>query len=361
MKFVIITKSSLDYIPPVISVALILRDLNHDVHILTSGASPSVISRLDNRDVSIDIFPYTTASNPIKKMWEYVMFRKAVNKRLSELTFDYIWVEGAITIRSLGTSILKYPYVLQISELHDRSKPQLRAIGKVISQAKLVFMPEYNRTVLYQCWFNLRNRPVVLPNKPYFIPTTSQLNEYRTKYSKELDIFEHYKVILYQGMIAKERDLTNFVKAIKMMGDEYRLVLLGDDWGLVNEYKKIDSHLIHIKFIPAPDYLVFTSMCYMGIVTYDPKMLNTAYCAPNKIYEYSAFGKPMVANNIPGLKILQDKGAAELVDEEDFDSIKKGIELIGENYSIYSSNSTEFYNGTDNVEILRKALSCIEK
>ena len=90
-------------------------------------------------------------------------------------------------------------------------------------------------------------------------------------------------------------------------------------------------------------------------------MLNTAYCAPNKIYEYSAFGKPMVANNIPGLKILQDKGAAELVDEEDFDSIKKGIELIGENYSIYSSNSTEFYNGTDNVEILRKALSCIEK
>ena len=357
MKIVVITKSSLDHIPPVISVALILRDLNHEVCILTSGASDSVLSKLNDRGVNVEIFPYTTASNSLKKIWEYMMFRRAIKKRLSELIFDYLWIEGAITIRSLGTFIKKYPYILQISELHENSKQQLKSIGKVIGCAKLAFMPEYNRTVIYQCWFKLINRPIVLPNKPYFVPTTKQLSVFYDNYQKELELFERYRVILYQGMIAQERDLTSFVRAVGLLGEEYKLVLLGDDWGLVDKYKKINPNLIHIKFIPAPDYLAFTSKCYMGIVTYDPRKLNTAYCAPNKIYEYAAFGKPMIGNNIPGLHILRDKKVAELVNEEDVDSIKKSIEKISANYYDYAQNATKFFMEVDNVRVINDALS----
>lgn len=124
-------------------------------------------------------------------------------------------------------------------------------------------------------------------------------------------------------MIFEERDLSNFIRAIKELGSEYKLVLLGKDRDMLRKYRQIDDSLIHIEFIPAPDYLLFTSMCHMGIVTYDPGTLNTAYCAPNKIFEYAAFGKPMIANNIPGLKVLSESGAGEQSMKMIFHPLKK--------------------------------------
>ena len=62
MKIIIITKSDLRFIPPVISVAYILKGLGHDVHIITSGASDSILKEMNRKDITIDIYPYTTAT-----------------------------------------------------------------------------------------------------------------------------------------------------------------------------------------------------------------------------------------------------------------------------------------------------------
>lgn len=360
MKFILITKSSLDFIPPVISVAYILRDLGHEVHIITSGASDSIKEQMIKKNVLIDIYPFTTATNALNKILEYLKFRKAVKKRLKELFFDYLWIEGAITIRSLGRFINRYPYILQISELHDNSKQQIRAIRRVIQGSKLVFMPEYNRTVFYQIWFNLEKRPIVLPNKPYFIPSCHDLEIIKNRYNEQLSIFAAYKVLLYQGMIFEERDLSHFIRAIKELGNEYKLVLLGKDRGMVQRYKAIDDTLIHIEFIPAPDYLVFTSLCHMGIVTYDPKTLNTAYCAPNKIFEYAAFGKPMIANNIPGLKIVEELNAGVLVDENNISSIKEGILKVNQKYQSYHSGALNLFKNVNNSDVIRQSLKSLD-
>lgn len=360
MKIIVITKSDLRYIPPVISVAYILKRLGHEVHIITSGASDSILREMKRKNITIDIYPYTTAITVWGKVWEYLKFKQSVKRKLEKLSFDCLWIEGAITIRSLGKFIRKYRYILQISELHDNSKPQLKAISKVIRQAQIVFMPEYNRTVFYQIWFKLKKRPVTLPNKPYFIPSQDELEALKYRYREQLKMFETHKVILYQGMIFEERDLSNFIRAIKELGNEYKLVLLGKDRDMIRKYKQVDDTLIHIEFIPAPDYLLFTSMCHMGIVTYDPGMLNTAYCAPNKIFEYAAFGKPMIANNIPGLKVLNETGAGEMVDENDILSIKEAVLLIDRNYERYRSAALDFFNSTDNEKIISHSLKLLD-
>lgn len=360
MKFVVITKSHLDYIPPVISVAFILNDLGHSIRILTAGASESIVKQMQIRNIAVDIYPYTNAQNFIGKVYEYLKFRNVVKQRLKELEFDYLWIEGAITIRSLGVFIKDYKYILQISELHDDSSKQLKAISKVIKEAKLVFMPEFNRTILYQVWFNLNKRPITLPNKPYFIPSSSSLASLQLKYSKLLDMFSRYKVILYQGMIFPERDLSNYIRAIKELGDEYRLVLLGRDDNMLDKYRQIDKSLIHIEFIPAPDYLIFTSLCHIGVVTYDPRKLNTAYCAPNKIYEYSAFGKPMLGNKIPGLFGLEQHKAGVLVDEDDITSIKNAILRLDKEYDTFSSGAERFFYSTNNVQTIKASLEKLQ-
>ena len=68
MKIIIITKSDLRFIPPVISVAYILKGLGHDVHIITSGASDSILKEMNRKDITIDIYPYTTATTVWKSL-----------------------------------------------------------------------------------------------------------------------------------------------------------------------------------------------------------------------------------------------------------------------------------------------------
>ena len=86
---------------------------------------------------------------------------------------------------------------------------------------------------------------------------------------------------------------------------------------LLYKYKKLNENLNHVDFIPAPYYLCITRLAIIGILTYNPMLHNTAYCAPNKIFEYGAFSVPMIGNNIPGLNILKEHRAGILVNEDD--------------------------------------------
>ena len=303
MRFIIITKQELQKIPPLISVAYILNDNGHSVHVISCGITPRIKEELEKRGISSDEYPCAQAKTFWGKIKEYIQFRSVVNKRIKTLSFDYLWVEAGYTIRSLGRSLLRHKFILQLSELHEDSVAQMKAIGKVINQASLVFMPEYNRTFIYRAWYHLKRSPIVLPNKPYYLPSKEELNKIRVNYADKLEVFEKYKVILFQGLITSDRDLTAFAKAVNAMGDEYRLVLLGRDFNLVDKYKGYCPNLIHIDFITPPDYLLFTSLCHIGIICYDPMILNDAFCAPNKIYEYTAFCKNIIGNNITGLKV----------------------------------------------------------
>lgn len=228
-------------------------------------------------------------------------------------------------------------------------------IKRIIHEAKGIIMPQYDRAVLYQTHYKLEQRPYVLPNKPYFDISLEEIKNIEGKYKNYLDVFKSHKVILYQGILHPERDLSSFVKAVKCLGEEYKLVLIGKDKGSLESYKKIDPNICYIPFIPAPDYLIFTKNAYIGILTYDAGDLNCAYCAPNKIYEYSKYSLPMLGNDIPGLKYTMELNKfGEIVDDKSIESIKDGILKIEANYDLYSNNSNRFFMDTDNVKTVKE-------
>lgn len=364
MRILLTHKADLSFSPPVISSLLILSDLGHELHLMTEGLTPYWSEELNRRGISVHVVPnrWRGKFGLLGKFLAYRNFKHEFYRLCSTLfprgDEGLVWVEGAYTIVALGTRLQRHRYILQIQELHENSRMQLRAIGRVIHDAECVFMPEYNRGVLYQCWYKLKRRPVVLPNKPYFILSNAQLEQLREKYRDLLEVFLREKVILYQGHIHSERDISPFVRAIdKMPG--YRLVLLGRDHGMLKDYQAISSKIIHIDFIPAPDYLVFTSLCHIGIVCYAADTLNTAYCAPNKIYEYSAFGRPMLGNDIPGLKIVEQQGAGVLVDETNMDEIVQAIQKISNEYERYSEDALRFFSSQDNQKIITEVINRI--
>lgn len=362
MKIIVIRKDAISEIPPLISVADILADLGHAVHVITSEVSEPIQKNFASKGITYELLNMTGSKSTFGKVIQYLYFRKVAKRLLDRLNFDLLWIEDAHTILSLGVFVKKFKYVLQISELYDNDKRLIKAIGRLIDDAELVFMPEYNRSVMYQSWFKLKKRPIVLPNKPYFVPNNDEIDEIKIKYQSCFDAIGRKKIILYQGYIHPLRTIDNFIKAATKLGDEFLFVVMGkDNFGLIDRYKSLNKNLLHIDFIPAPDYLAITSMAYIGILSYDSLHLNNAYCAPNKIYEYGAFAKPMVGNDIPGLRVLEQQHAGLVVDNTDVDAIADAYRKIDGDYENYSRGSYALFDETDNKETIYKAFNSLNK
>lgn len=352
MKIIIINKEIFQNRPPVISTILTLSDLGHELELITVEINDYWNRILEDRGIKVHVIPERKSrENVLLKVLEYINFKRQsfrfINQSCKLNKDTYLWVIGGNAIFCLGTSLLKYKFILQIQELHEEDFTYLKVFKKLLNRAQLVFLNEYNRSVLYQCWFKLKKRPIVLPNKPYFIDVNIDYN--LSDYISESDFLKikSSKVILFQGLIEEKRDLSPYILAAKEIGG-YQMVLLGPDYGMVQKYKQLDESLIHIKRIPAPYYLGITKMAHICLITYADNALNYAYCAPNKIYEYGAFGKPIVGNDIPGLHVLEKFHAGVLVDESDVASIKKAYSLIEKDYSNFSLGALSLFEKTDN-------------
>lgn len=364
MEVILINKGETQNRPPVISVLFILKKLGYKVTLITCVASPEFINMMKAENISIYVLPFNSRNSRIGKILDYLRFRhkSAVYIRKKNPEDFILWLADAPSIIAMGKSILKFNYILQIQELHETSKFQLNSISKVIGNAKAVFMPEYNRTFLYKIWFKLNKTPIVLPNKPHFLPSRIDLERLKEKHKDKILPLVNKKIILYQGGISRVRLLDRIAKAIMELDDSYTLLLVGKEQesGYINELKNIDSSIVHIPYLPAPDYLVFSTIAYIGYVFYEPISLNNIYCAPNKINEYSAYSLPMIGNDIPGLKtVFERTGAGVIVDENSIDSIKAGITEIDRNYNNYRSNASKVFEMHDNVKTIKNVLSDI--
>ena len=291
MRIIIINKEILQNRPPVLSTLLSLSDIGYEVTIICVDINEYWKRELEKRGIDYYIIPDNKRRSRINKIIEYLNFKRKALAHLSEKNKDndfLLWVIGGNTIYCMGESLKKYKYILQIQELHEKDTSYQRVFAKVINKANAIFVNEYNRAVLYQCWYNMKNRPYVIPNKPYYIEinTTFDLAPYVD--GDVLERIRNSKVILFQGQIVSYRDLSPYIKAAKELGG-YQIVLLGNEYGMVEKYKQIDNNLIHIKRIPAPQYLGVTQLAHICLITYDARSLNNAYCAHNKIFDYGAF------------------------------------------------------------------------
>ena len=363
MKIILVHKAEFPKRPPVINSTLILSELGHDVTLVTEGVNEYWKEELKRRNIKVYVIKNRFEKYGILgKVLAYLNFRKEVfklaKKEKEKHSSVLLWVEGAYTVVALGEKLNNYPHILQIQELHEESKMQLKAISKVINTAKVVFMPEYNRAAIYRVWFSLKKMPVILPNKPEIVANDDELETIKKKYEAKLKELEKYKIIIYQGSIQKKRDLTSIIKAVKELGGDYRLLIMGRYNQTLEEYKSIDERLIHVDFTPAPEHLAYTSNAYIGVLSYDPYSLNNAFCAPNKIFEYSKFGIPLICNELPGLKgVLDTYKTGKAIDIDDVEDIKKTILDIDANYEFYSNNAREFYKTVNCTEIIKKALA----
>lgn len=365
MKIIVVLVADLLKTPPALSVIKALDDLMFEVVVCTIGNENANyynnLGHVNNVKFEFINDSYKDELNVINKFTRMRKIRKklwtSIDKHYDDDTL--LWVISEVSVKHLGKELLNRKYLIHFLELiEDMYYISGNAILKMdreayVGNAKAIIECEYNRAHITKAWWNLKEMPFVLPNKPYVsidIPKNAEITS-SEDLKKMMDGLKDKKIVLYQGNISKERPLDGYIKAVDELGEDWAFVMMLNG---KNPYPELNpSNLYFIPFVAPPFHLEVTSRAYIGVLSYVPiknsySILNTLYCAPNKIWEYSRFGVPMISNDLPALRYLFDtRKSGRCAQSMNKDDIKQALLEIDQHYSLYSKASFDFYASLD--------------
>jgi glycosyltransferase involved in cell wall biosynthesis len=365
MKITLILKDNLNRRPPVLSVCHHLADLGYALTIITCGVSDYTRKEFEKKGTLIKLYngnPILCIIPVIGKIIKWLQFRSAVTHILKKTDSDYVWVGSADAAIAMGRMLFKYKYILQIQELYDLQPIYRKRLCKLMKNAEKVFVPEKTRAHIFRAWYQLDETPVVLPNKPNEHPRRRGMEITEPLAKAAFDkIPNGSKIVFYQGGISDRRDLKPIAKAIQELGPPWVLAVQSpiDKNAYYNDFIK-NYKFYYIPYVAAPKHLEITSNVHLGLVTYSHVSMNNEFCAPNKIWEYSGFGLPMIANDVKGLVDTvgrYDAGICLNLDHANIASIKQALLELDGNLEKYRRNCSALYDSVDNQEVIRQALS----
>ena len=366
MKITFILKGTLELLPPMLPRLLLVAEAGEEARLICTDISTENRELLEKAGVQV----YTTQhkrsfAGKANKIMDWTGFRNGCKKLLDGMLrdSDVLYICSADTALSLGSFFTKYPYVFQSNELYDQLPMYRDGIKKYAQGAIAFVVPEYNRASIFACWYGLKQLPFVIPNIPYVESRQRKMPISDETARKLLEEMGDKRIVLYQGHISADRTLNAVAEALKKLNDDrFALVLMGRDRSnAVAALKDIYPQTVHIPFVKAPRHLEITSHASIAILSYDRVSMNNLFCAPNKIYEYSCYGVPMIGNDIPGLRdTVQAAGMGICAAYEQIDSVVEAFRTIDEHYDTYQSNADRFFTESDLKGQMEKLLDHIK-
>jgi len=168
-----------------------------------------------------------------------------------------------------------------------------------------ILMPESNRIAYFENKYVGIPKPVLLQNLPRRddIPQGT-FDVFRETYP----ITREQTIVLYTGLIAPGRCVDELIEALMMCDPRFVLVVLGFAYKnyaetLKQRIKELDlSNRVFLHDpVPNTEIIKYMASCDIGVALYRNTDINNYFCAPNKVYEYIALGKPIITNDYPGL------------------------------------------------------------
>ncbi|WP_406844508.1 hypothetical protein [Flavobacterium soyae] len=372
MKNILVYNHDIQKYPPILTAIKILLSLGKKVVVLGYCSNKKTIVDLEAQGmVYYETIVNDTTESKITKLFKLYSYKRSVEKIVREEYVDnsLLWIYGNQNIWLLHKLILQFRSILYLFET-----PQLKVdlrykilsptldYVKTMQNGWKVVCCEHNRAHITKAYFNLSTLPLVIPNKPDFT-----LSELKDTLEPEIEILlKDKKVILYQGIFNfPERRLDELCESIQYLPNEYIICIMG---GLdFNKQRLIDKYeserIVFLPFISAPKHLEITKRAHLGFLSYFPtqgaieNVINTLYCAPNKIYEYSSFGIPMISNDIPGLSLLFEKyNSGRVVSDFSPKGMAKVVLEIEKKYVEISMGAYELYNSVDIKSLFEEAI-----
>lgn len=354
-----IVKSNLHYYPPCVSQIRILKDLGVKVTVLYGSSDEKILNDLSQEGIqSIHLEdPRDVLPGKLDKINNWLTFRHKLLNRMKQFDREnsVLWFGNAESLMPMAGALNQWSYVASFLELLDHSKMRLKLLAPLARKAEVVTTCEETRSYLMKYWFGLDKVPYTIPNKPYFVPYQRKEIPTNEVAKTILEETKNSKFVIYQGIFQNPEYMNTIAQVMHDHYPDMYLVMMGiDKYNIVGGVKAIHERTIAVDYIPAPQHLQVTANAYIGVLFYKPDSLNKVFCAPNKIFEYSYFGLPIIGNDIPGLVNTIGKAKAGICSDFSYDSILNAFETIEAHYDKMSQNAIAFYQSVDNVKTIQR-------
>ncbi|MBX3044652.1 MAG: glycosyltransferase [Candidatus Kapabacteria bacterium] len=163
--------------------------------------------------------------------------------------------------------------------------------------------------------------------------------------------------ICHHGYLTDEKKITPFLKSLLLINKhhtKFNFVIAGTGESLdeLIQIHQSASAPKNIIFSGAYDYTSLPeiiSNCDFGVLPYEHNDFNN-FTIHNKIFDYFAFGKPVIVSDVHPLKrIIEETGAGIVVDFRNIDSAAETISQIDTlDYSRMSENAKSAFNNKYN-------------
>ena len=269
--------------------------------------------------------------------------------------YDYIWANDLPTLypafkiaKKIGSELVYDSHEIYVETLNQFFPSKVNFVKSIIFKSLLKVMKLHG--------FYIEKK--LIKKSHYFITVNdSLLNYFNKKHEikkscvimnfpylnksnfKKIDLFKknNWKnssyLIVYQGVINKGRGIDIIIRTLKILPDNFKLVIIGDG-PLKEELKNLSSKLNlskrvdFINKVPINKLLNYTSSCHIGINLLEDYNLSKKYASPNKLYEYIHAGITVIASRtVENIKVFNKYNIGKLV-ENNPNNIAKNIQLI---------------------------------
>jgi len=206
-----------------------------------------------------------------------------------------------------------------------------KRIAKVVERLLIKFVdelivvsPEIENW--YKTKYNLKNVTTVLNTPPY--KNINKQDIFRDKFNIKDDSL----IFLYQGLLTPGRGieliLKTFSDLFKEFGNKYVVVFLGN--GHLSEdilkYKEKNKNIFHHQAVTQDVLLNYTSSADIAFSLIENTCLSYYYCLPNKLFEYTMAGVPVIVTNLFEMeKLVTKHKIGYVIDKFDGNSLSKLI------------------------------------
>jgi glycosyltransferase involved in cell wall biosynthesis len=168
--------------------------------------------------------------------------------------------------------------------------------------------------------------PTVIMNTPDFDPIETQVRDLR----KELNIPSENTVLVHQGSLQRNRGVEQSIDAIRNIPNvTYVIIGYGQHRPFLEEYVASSGLSEKVKFfgpVPANQLIEWTASADIGICTIVGKTKSYLYAMPNKLFEYTMAGLPVIASDYPDMgKFVTENKMGITCDPESAQSISVAI------------------------------------
>jgi glycosyltransferase involved in cell wall biosynthesis len=190
----------------------------------------------------------------------------------------------------------------------------------------LVIFPETNRLLFFKEQSGLENINYLI------IPNTNNLHPVVGKDPLPDNLFSPEQIVIaHVGNVGTSHYIHSYLHFIENNHEaNLRFLFIGFLESrvkqLIEKLSASDHRVIYIEQMPHDQLLQYYQRIDLGIILYKGVDKNNEFCAPNKLYEYWAYGIPVIAHRLDGLTgIWKHDFMGELIDLESGEQIQEAI------------------------------------